>query len=466
MSEQINKALVAYVVDQPLGANQPGDVIQLDAEKAAALVEAGYIHEATEDEVNGGEEEMAEEAPAYVENAARNLETKVTAAVEATAAKVAEKLKAAAPAPSIPKITVRDQVDPTWGFKSIGEFAYCLRKKEVGDFDGQQRWNKMNTMLKTKGYMGTGGGPTVTSTDGGNIIPPAYAASLFDKLKSVTKLTEFCFDEPFTGNTLEVPVVNESGPANGVTAYWTSEGSSITDSKPTLSTVEIKLNPLTVLVNASDYVLEDNAYALDSFIQQYVPKKMIFELNKHVLYGTGNGVNVIGNAATVAVTRNTSSHIYFADIIAMYSRMSEWNLDEAKWFISPSTLPELFNLSFPSSSGTYPIFVPTGVPGGYPSAQYQPVGMLYGKEVVLCSNMQPLGNKGDILFADLSQVSKIEKQLDGKMTPFLYFDKALSTFRFILRIGTGSRWLQPWTRPDTVTASPYVVLTGNSTVPN
>jgi HK97 family phage major capsid protein len=314
--------------------------------------------------------------------------------------------------------------------------------------------------------METGGGPTVTATDGGNLIPPAYSATLFQKMGAVTNLYDQLQDEPFTGNTLEVPIVNETGATNGVIAYWTTEANAITDSTLPTDMVTLKLNNLCALVNVTDQLLDDNAYSLDNFLNQHVPMKMVYKLNGDVLYGTGGGANVIGAASTIAVSRNTSSRILFADIIAMYSRMAEWCLPNAKWYISPSVLPELFKLSFPDASGSFPLFVPTGQAGGYPSVQYQSPGFLYGKEVVLCSNMQALGNKGDILFADLSQTSKIQKGLDSKMTPFLYFDKAISTLRFILRVDSACRWATTWTRPDGVTESPQIVLTGNSVVPN
>src|SRR5579883_757892 len=352
MSDLITKAVVSYVVERDIGPLKEGEVYQLDAESAAPLLAAKVIREASDEEVNGGEEEVAEEAPEYVEAAAQKLATKNAEALEKAALLIAEKLNKPA-APALPKITVRDNVDPTFGYKSFGEFAMLQVKKAHGDFDATRVVSEREKKYVTKGYLGLAGGPTVTSTDGGNLVPPSYADQLFNRVKNVTNLTDFTTDEKFSGNTLEVPVYNDTSPSNGVISYWTSEGNSTSDSKPNFSTVEIKLNNLVTLVNVSDYLLEDNAYALESFLNEIAPRKMIFELNKHVLYGTGNGANVISNAATVAVTRNTASHIYFQDIIGMYRVMSEWNLDNAKWYVSPSIMNELMAMAFPSSSGTF-----------------------------------------------------------------------------------------------------------------
>lgn len=456
--------VVSYKVEKPVADWEVGQILQLEEEDAKALVEAGILAAATQEDIDGGVEEESVEAPEYVENAAKDLEAKLAQAVEKATKKIAESLKTKAANVSIPtpKAVVPAQAkDDTWGFSSLGDYAKCVISSETGDLAAMRKLQG----YRTKSEMTTGGGPTVTATGGGNLIPPAYSAELFQKMKGVTNLIDFVQDEPFTGNTLEIPIDNTTAFSNGITVAWTSEASPVAASTLPLSMVELKLNNLAALVNVTQYLQDDNAYSLDNYLKNNVPMKMAYELNRSVLYGTGNGANIVGNAATITVTRTTANRIKTADIYAMYSRMAEWNLPNAKWFISPSILPEMLGLAFQDgASQSYPVYLPQSN-GGYPNLAYRIAGTLLGHEVVLCSNMQALGTNGDILFADLGAASKIQKSLDGQSTPYLYFDKLISTLRFVLRIGTKSRWTAPFTRPDSVTCSPFVTLSGNSLVP-
>src|SRR5438270_11822157 len=54
-------AVVALVLDKDLGENKEGDIIHVEEEQANQLVEGGFAHVASEDEVNQPEEENPEE---------------------------------------------------------------------------------------------------------------------------------------------------------------------------------------------------------------------------------------------------------------------------------------------------------------------------------------------------------------------------------------------------------------------
>src|SRR5579885_696049 len=116
MPNTVEKAVVSYKVEKPVADWQAGDIVQIEEEEAAALVEAGILAPASQDEVTGGEDEVVEEAPEYVANAAKDLETKLVEAVEKATKKVADKFTTKAHAVTVPKVAATPK-DNTWGFK-------------------------------------------------------------------------------------------------------------------------------------------------------------------------------------------------------------------------------------------------------------------------------------------------------------------------------------------------------------
>ena len=434
-----------YAVVKSFLDYEPGDVVEMDASVAGPFVQAGLLEVAPDEEVD------RVEAPEFVANAAKELSLKIdTAVVEAT--KKAVERVAHHTAPSGVKLPAEAK-GSKWGFKNVGEFCQCVIAKERGDLGAARKIETYRTKAPTL----IAGGPSVTATDGGVLVPPDYASDLFLKVDGINDITDNCQSYTVSGNTLEIPVDNSTGYNTGVQAYWVDENTAFTETKPILNLIEVKLKKLGVLCSMSEELIQDNAYNFTTYLQSRVPLTVISNKNENLLRGAGGGANIINHAATVVVTRATAGHISFADVTAMYSRCHANNIGRAAWYVSPSILPELQNIVFP---GGYPVMLPSSGMGNYPSITGTPVGTIYGRPVILSENLGVLGQKGDILLADFGAVAKIEKPMDVAESIHVYFNKAVNALRFMYRFNTASQWLTPWTRLDGVTASPFVVLTG------
>ena len=424
---------------------EPGEIVEMDASVAGPFVQAGLIEEA------GEEETETVEAPEFVANAAKVLSQKIdTAVVEATK-KAVERVGHHRQPDSV-KLPAQVK-DGKWGFSNLGEFCQCVIAKERGNDAARRKIASYATKAPTL----IAGGPSVTASDGGVLVPPDYAADLFEKVHGINDLTENCTTYPVRGNTLEIPVDNETGYNTGLQAYWVDENTAFTETKPILSLIEVKLKKLGVLCSVSEEMEQDNAYAFTTFLQRRVPIKVINKKNENLLRGDGGGANVINNAATVVVTRQTAGQITFADLAGMYGRMHTDNVGNSAWYASPSLFATLQGITFP---GGYPVLLPSSGSGMYPSITGMPVGTIYGRPLIVSENLGVLGQKGDLMLADLSAVAKIQKDYDVAESIHLYFNKAVNTLRFMFRFNTASQWLAPWTRLDGVTASPFVVLSG------
>jgi HK97 family phage major capsid protein len=264
-----------------------------------------------------------------------------------------------------------------------------------------------------------------------------------------------------TNRVEHVPVWNITAGNTGVTAGWVSEGSVITDTTGLTNEVQLTLQKLAAMVNFTDELLRfSSPYNVEAFVKQHVPAKMRFAINDGVLNGTGSQVNLIGNAATVTVTRATSGHITFPDIVGMWTRLYSEFHDESVWLINPSCYSELLKLAFPNSSGTVPAYMPVGDnwTGGTGHMAYKPSGMLFNRPVYMVENCASLATTGDIILCHFPSIAVGYTDIDGQETNALYFGKAINSLRFLQYVATKNQVLTPYVRADSTTASNIVVL--------
>jgi HK97 family phage major capsid protein len=228
--------------------------------------------------------------------------------------------------------------------------------------------------------------------------------------------------------------VDESQPWNaGITAYWLSEGATLTGSKPTFTEVSWRLNKLGALVQTTDELLED-ATALESYIMNGAPNAITHKLNEAIISGTGAGKpqGFLSSpfAVTVAIESGpqTADTVVAANILKMYSRMLPTSRGKAAWIINPAVEPQLYAMQDPNGNYIYM------APGGLSASPY---GTLMGRPVIpMMSGMSALGDVGDICFVDLSSYHMIKKAsgIKSATSIHLLFDKEQTSFRFTMRV--------------------------------
>jgi HK97 family phage major capsid protein len=270
-------------------------------------------------------------------------------------------------------------------------------------------------------------------------------------------------------NNLTVPK-DETTPwqtAGGVLPYWTGEAGAITQSKPSLETVTVKLHKLAVLVPLTDELMED-APALNGWLNRKVPQKLASAINLAIVQGTGAGqpLGILNAGHTVSVAKvgsQVADTLVGINIINMYSRMyAPWRRN-AVWLINQDIEPQLHTLmklgrldtgAVDSGWGAI-LYVPPGGLSGTPYAT------LYGRPVIATQACETLGDKGDIIFAALDQYLTVQKSagMRNDVSIHLWFDQDTTAFRFIMRLAG-----QPWwnttiaARDGSTTYSAFVTL--------
>ncbi|MFO0851673.1 MAG: phage major capsid protein [Gemmataceae bacterium] len=439
--------IVSIVLDKPLGDTAEGTVIQVEQEVADTLISAGIAHEATAEDL-GAHEESAEETPDAV-TLQRSLESKVEKAATEAVEKAVEIAKKEVNRPSVKAAGAGgsrfESTDPKGlkgGFDRFGDFLVCEIAKQNGDLSAMQKMQRYER-ARTKGQMTVG-----SSTAGGSLVPQEWANELYRlSFEKTPNLLEMMTKVPMQHQTINLPSIVQPSATTGVVAAVVTEANTITDTTAVTGNVQLSLKKFSVLVNVSDELTRFNGYALESVLKQYVPERIRFQVNEDVIRGTNGGVHIAGNAATVAVSRETAGRISFNDVNAMEATMWDSYGDDYVWLTNRATMPELRRLAFPNTAASYPIpvFLPGGEPFGGMTAK--PAGTLLGRPIYTCESCSGLGYEGDLIAVHLPSLYSGFLDMDASFTPFLYFDKAVNSFRFLFYAGSVNPLTQPYTRP-------------------
>lgn len=320
-----------------------------------------------------------------------------------------------------------------WGFRSAGEYLMAVK-------NSSQRGANIDPRLLQNAAPGSYGAEGV-GADGGFAVPPDFRAKIIEKVMGEASLLAMTDQQESSSNNITFPT-DETTPwqsTGGIQAYWDGEAGQKTTSKPALKEVSVKLNKLIALVPLTDELLED-APAMASYVNRKAPEKIEFKINDAIFNGTGVGqplgiLNSPGTVVVAAESGQTADTVNFQNILKLYSAVTPSAQKNAAWFINQDLDIQLMSMQFPGTGTAVPVYMP---PGGLSASPY---GTLMGRPIIKSEALQPLGDKGDIVFGDMKQYLSLTKTggMRTDVSIHIWFDYDITAFRFVLRIGG-----QPW----------------------
>lgn len=349
-----------------------------------------------------------------------------------------------------------------WGWRSMGEFAISVKNgsRQGGRID-QRLIDHVETRAPTS-YANEG-----TGADGGFAVPPDFRNEIMSIVGGEDSLMGRCDQLTSGGNTLSVPK-DEDTPWStaGIQAYWEGENSQLTQSKPVIEQLNIRLNKLAVLVPVTDELLED-APAMSTYLKRKVPQKMDFKMNWAVLHGTGVGMplGLMNAASTVTVAKEGSQvadTVVAENVMKMWSRMYGPSRSNAVWLVNQDVEPQLqqMNVKIKNVAGTenvggFGVYMPAN------GLSQSPYATLYGRPIIPTQACETIGDLGDIWFVDFKQYLIAIKTggVRAEVSIHLWFDYDTTAYRFILRVA-GMPWWGAAADPrdGSNTISPYINL--------
>ena len=303
-------------------------------------------------------------------------------------------------------------------------------------------------------------GSTVPS-DGGFLIPERLRSEILTLSLEDSIVRPRATVIPMDSLKVPIPAVDETSRVSniygGVTFYWTPEGAALTDSSGKFSQVTLDAKKLTAYAALPNELMHD-AEAFMGWFGAKLPQG--YGYWEDITFLTGDGVDkplgVYNGNGVVSVSRNTSSHIKYQDIVSMYSRMYPSSVKNAVWVAAHDTFPDLAELSFsPDGTNYVPVMLWLANAVGTPSPT------ILGRPVIFTEKVTALGTKGDLSFVDFSEYligDRQMMQLESSQDYLFASDK--TAFRLVSRVD-GRPWVQSAITPhnnSSNTLSPYVTL--------
>lgn len=329
--------------------------------------------------------------------------------------------------------------------------------KSFGEFLQEVRFNPGSPSLQTR-EVAKGEKRDVTmgsGTSAGFLVPDQFDRTI----RQVTPQTAIfrpramvipAGDPPDAAyNMLSLDQSGSKGVYGGVAVKWIAEGGTRQDAgDPKIKNIKLEPQEVSGYIDVSDKLLRNSA-AAGSLIEQLL-RGAIIGSEEDAFY-TGSGVGkphgIVGHGSVKTVTRNTASHVKWADIKSMFGAFLFGG--SPVWVANQGCLPDLMSLEDTSGHALW-----------MPNVQIGPGGTLCGIPLLINDLNPALGTEGDLSLLDLSYYFiKDGAPLAIFMDP--YTQKANGVTRIYAFWGTDGQPMLTSAitqRNGSSTVSPFVVL--------
>jgi HK97 family phage major capsid protein len=350
------------------------------------------------------------------------------------------------PQPAAPRDGLRNTVLSTveqrarWGFQNMGEFAQAVRTAAVNPSNMDQRLIQ-NAAASTYGSESAG-------ADGGFAVPPEWRSEIMRMVDGEESLLSRTDQQTVSGNSITFPIDETTAwqTTGGILTYWDTEASTMTQSKPNLKDLTLKLNRLTALVPVTEELLSD-APAMSSYVTSKAGEKLAFKVTDAIVNGTGVGqplgiMNAACKVSVAKITNQVAATFHAKNAVAMMARMPAASFGRAVWLINQDVLPQVMQMGFPVTDGTTTVAGAGALYMGPGQLQNgSAYGSLLGRPIIVTEACATLGTEGDVILADLTKyLSVVKGAIRSDTSIHLWFDQNITAFRFVMRMN-GQPWL-------------------------
>lgn len=357
-------------------------------------------------------------------------------------------------------VTVGDTREAQKPFRHLGEQLLAIRNAAESPDNTDVRLHEIQKRTMYENQPSTGG----------FLLQEDFATELLKMSFDTGLLPGRC--RPFTisaaSNSIKIPALNEFSRADGsrgggVSVYWKNEGALKTSSDSSFMRVQMELNKLIGLYEASDEVLND-AVALQSLMTMLFTSEFGFTLDEAIFTGDGAGkpLGILNAPCLKTVAKETgqpAATIQYENVNKMWFGLYPRSRANAVWLVGVSEVERvLSNMVMVIGTGGVPVYLPpSGVSGS-------PYGTLYNRPVIPFEHCSALGTIGDIVLADFSHYLLARKGgLETAASIHVRFKYDEQTFRFVMRVDGQPWWSDELTLKDgSTTVSPFVALATRS----
>ncbi len=434
------------------------------AEKKVGEAQAIYETAKTEDrELKDDERTLAvsltEEATEHTAEITRRLgDEKAAAALAGVISSVDIPVSHVVSSDATPYIELGEpgwKSDPTYGFGTPRKFLQAIMDARPGSVP-----DNLKALAVTKATAGSDEHSTFDDAYGGYTMPETWApgvmkiepesdpaASLVRRVPMTTQVVHF---------NARTDKDHSSSVTGGLQVYRRGEADTSQASREAMEQIELKATGLFGLAYATEELLAHSPISFTAMLEQDFGTEFASKILKERINGTGVGqfeglLITPCKIAIVAEDNQVADSIVLENIINMRARC--YGYGKAIWIANHDTLPQLMKLMFDTSAGTK-------TPMWIASARDGEPDRLFGRPLFMSEYAKTLGDEGDIILCDWSQVMEgTLTSISGLDSIHVRFTNHERTFKFWMENDSKHSWRSALTPVESsITLSPVLTI--------
>lgn len=310
------------------------------------------------------------------------------------------------------------------GFAGFGDYLKTIRRQKTGTAYDQ----RLSIMAAQSGGDHPSGGFLVPDLLRNEII-----ATVDDDEPWLRLVDRFLIPNGYGSASWPVLADRDEsgGDKAGVSLTRRNENTAIAESTMVLERWKLEPTSVATLIKVSNELLEDALPgSVDSAIRALFARNMQSRQAIDIINGTGAGspVGIVESSGTFTAAKEggqAADTIVGANLLEMRSRMKPSSLNRAVWLAHPSAYTQLLNAHTTLTNDDFPQFM-HGNGSDVPDT-------LLGRPIFFTSACKSVGDKGDILLANLSQYQYGQKPLVVDMSTQVQFENHQAVYKFVLR---------------------------------
>lgn len=312
-------------------------------------------------------------------------------------------------------------------FDGLADFARSVHRQRTGYGSDQRLVN----------YSASQSGSDTPS--GGFLVPPRFVQEIITSGGDADEWLNLVDRQmlPDGFGKLVIPAIADRDRTGqdvaGMALTRRSEGSTVPESTITLERQDIELDSAGTIVNVSNELLQDAVPgSVDDMLRQTFAAALNQRLSLDVV-GNSTGTiagGILSSGGTYVVAKEsmqTANTINATNVLKMDSRLKASSRGNAVWLASPDAKRQLVSTEIESenAAGAYWLFRPG-------NGTSEPDTLL-GRPIFFSEACSALGDKGDLILADLSQFRHIMRGPFIDSSPHINFDTNEVAFRYLIR---------------------------------
>ncbi|MCK9569986.1 phage major capsid protein [Candidatus Pacearchaeota archaeon] len=349
--------------------------------------------------------------------------------------------------------SVRDlrEDDPAHGYATHRDF--------LSDVINASRTGQVSSQLRPLATVGSDEQGTYSDPYGGFLVPEAFLPGMrsisFEGDPTAGLTTVIPMSAPVVNIPARVDKDHSDSVSGGLRVYRRAEADTVSSSRMSMQNIRLEATALMGLSYVSEELLTESPVSFAAILAQGFNDEFAAAMLNEKINGTGAGqfLGVLASPALVSINKETGQvkhTIVYENIIKMRARC--WGYQNAVWLANHDTLPQLMSMAAAIGTG--------GALVWHPSVVADKPDMLLGRPIYFTEFCQTVGDKGDILLANMSQfLQGTYMPVQGAESIHVRFVNHERTFKFWLKNAGSPWWSAPLTpKNSTSTLSPFVAL--------